>query len=101
MKARYAGICPFCSRPVAAGDSIMLRSRVSDGRAVWGHYVCPSLPKPKPKPQRQFTREEIMWAFRAKVRQIHPDAGGDDATAPEAMTKLLRQRDELLRGARD
>jgi hypothetical protein len=41
--------------------------------------------------------DDVQRAFRARVRDAHPDAGGDAGGAPERIAELRAARDTLLR----
>jgi hypothetical protein len=43
------------------------------------------------------TELAVQTSFRARVREVHPDAGGDAAAAPERIAELRAARDTLLR----
>lgn len=43
------------------------------------------------------TAEDINKTWRARVQEVHPDAGGDAAAAPERLAELRAARDTLLR----
>jgi DnaJ-class molecular chaperone len=40
---------------------------------------------------------DVREAFRAAIRAVHPDAGGNAAAAPERLKELRAARDMLLR----
>jgi hypothetical protein len=41
--------------------------------------------------------DDVQRAFRARLREAHPDAGGDAAVAPKEIAELRAARDTLLR----
>jgi 2-oxo-4-hydroxy-4-carboxy--5-ureidoimidazoline (OHCU) decarboxylase len=43
------------------------------------------------------TVDDVQRAFRARLREAHPDAGGDAAVAPKEIAELRAARDTLLR----
>lgn len=52
---------------------------------------------PQGMPLSDLTELAVQTSFRARVREAHPDAGGDAAAAPERLAELRAARDTLLR----
>lgn len=47
-------------------------------------------------PQTEVTPETVRAAFRARIREAHPYAGGDEHAWPERLKHLQAARDTLL-----